>query len=438
MKFAIVDIETTGGHASSHGITEIAIVLHNGKEVEGKFSTLINPQQPIPPYIAAMTGISNQMVAKAPLFNEVAEPIFNLLNDRIFIAHNVNFDYSFIKYHLQAAGYNFTAKKLCTVRMSRKLLPGFKKYGLGNLCRELDIHIENRHRAGGDADATAKVFEIICNKHSLDAIHEFLLRENKDQFLPPNLPVRYVNKLPLQSGVYYFHDAKGKIIYVGKATCIKYRVTSHFTGLNTGKKRQDFLREIYSISCKTTSSEFTASVLESAEIKRLWPKYNVSQKNYEHKYAMYCYEDMKGYLRLVIDKKKKQLKPLISVSNKSEANSLMWKISKDYSIHPGLCFLDKSTTTFSDLPEVEWHNTQVKEAIISLQSSKQNYYLVDGDHFILMEEGSFYGMGQLAETQQQQPFERLKELAVPYAANEVIHNLVRRFAENNPGNVFVC
>ncbi len=438
MKFAIVDIETTGGHANAHGITEIAIVLHNGKQVEGKYETLINPQQPIPPYIATMTGISNAMVAAAPLFTEVAEQIYNLLKDRIFIAHNVNFDYSFIKYHLQSAGYNLNVKKLCSVRMSRKLLPGFQKYGLGSLCRELNIQIENRHRAGGDALATAKVFEIIWEKHGENAINEFLLSDNKNQVLPPNLPGHHVKRLPLQSGVYYFKDKKGKIIYVGKATSLKYRVLSHFTGNNSSKRRQDFLREIYSIEYTTTSSEFTASVLESAEIKKLWPKYNISQKNYEHKYGLYCFEDMKGYMRLAVDKRKKLLKPIISISNKTEANSILWHLSKNFDIHPALCFLDKSQKQFNDLPEQEIHNQQIQQAILSLESIKENYYLLDGNHFIIMEEGSFYGMGVWSKKQQPQSFEQLKEIATPYAPNEVIHNLVKKYADANPGKVFVC
>ena len=128
--YAIVDIETTGSHAQDNGITEIAIVLHDGRQVEGRFSTLINPLVPIPAYVAGLTGISNSMVAAAPLFKEVAGNIHRLLQGRIFVADNVNFDYSFICYHLQEVGIDWNARKLCTLRLSRKAFPGFPKYGL--------------------------------------------------------------------------------------------------------------------------------------------------------------------------------------------------------------------------------------------------------------------------------------------------------------------
>lgn len=147
--YAIVDIETTGGHASQFGITEIAVFIHDGNQVIKRFETLINPQQNIPSYITALTGINNAMVASAPIFEEIASDLFEILNGQIFIAHNVNFDYSFIHHHLKVAGYELNVKKLCTVRLGRKVFPGLPSYSLGKLCRTLDLPIENRHRAGG-------------------------------------------------------------------------------------------------------------------------------------------------------------------------------------------------------------------------------------------------------------------------------------------------
>jgi DNA polymerase-3 subunit epsilon len=145
--YAIVDIETTGGYAASNGITEIAIFVHDGTRVIKKFETLINPQQLIPRYITALTGIDNHMVADAPSFEEVADTIYELLSDKIFIAHNVNFDFSFVRQQLKACGYEWNPKKLCTVRLARKVFPGFPSYSLGNLCRSLDISNDSRHRA---------------------------------------------------------------------------------------------------------------------------------------------------------------------------------------------------------------------------------------------------------------------------------------------------
>jgi DNA polymerase-3 subunit epsilon len=137
MEYAIVDIETTGGYALRSGITEVAIFIHNGEEVIDQYETLINPFVPIPLYIQALTGISDEMVLESPPFKEVAEKVFRMLEGRVFVAHNVNFDYSFIKHHLEIAGYPFNAQKLCTVRLSRKLKPGLKSYSLGRLCDAL-------------------------------------------------------------------------------------------------------------------------------------------------------------------------------------------------------------------------------------------------------------------------------------------------------------
>ncbi|MSP08560.1 MAG: 3'-5' exonuclease [Chitinophagaceae bacterium] len=186
MEFAVVDIETTGSTPQSAGITEIAIVIHNGVEVTGKYVTLINPRQKIPPFIVNMTGISDAMVANAPLFEEVAPQIFNLLNGRIFVAHNVSFDYSFVHYLLGKCGFQWSAPKLCTIKLSRRVFPGLEKYGLGSLTRDLGIKIEGRHRAWGDAAATAQVLTMAIEKEGMKPIHSLLAKkEPRKKIVPP-------------------------------------------------------------------------------------------------------------------------------------------------------------------------------------------------------------------------------------------------------------
>lgn len=186
MEFAVVDIETTGSTPQSAGITEIAIVIHNGVEVTGKYVTLINPRQKIPPFIVNMTGISDAMVANAPLFEEVAPQIYNLLNGRIFVAHNVSFDYSFVHYLLGKCGFQWSAPKLCTIKLSRRVFPGLEKYGLGSLTRDLGIRIEGRHRAWGDAAATAQVLTMAIEKEGMKPIHSLLAKkEPRKKIVPP-------------------------------------------------------------------------------------------------------------------------------------------------------------------------------------------------------------------------------------------------------------
>lgn len=160
-KYAIVDIETTGSPASTNGITEIAVVLHDGKEIEGRFETLINPGISIPPYVAHLTRINNVMVASAPPFTDVAGQLHNLLQDRIFVAHNVAFDYPFLQYNFNRCGIDYASNKLCTIKLSRKAFPGLQRYGLDFLCETFDIPLTNQHRAGGDAVATTIIFDRI-------------------------------------------------------------------------------------------------------------------------------------------------------------------------------------------------------------------------------------------------------------------------------------
>lgn len=170
MLYAVVDIETTGSYAAGNGITEIAIVITDGKEVLDMYETLVNPGQPIPYFIQNLTGINDRMVAKAPPFEEVAAKVHEMLQDKIFIAHNVNFDYSFVKHHLQAVGYELDTRKLCTVRLTRKIIPGLNGYSLGKLCHQLNINLTNHHRAGGDALATAQIFNMLVERDDKNVI----------------------------------------------------------------------------------------------------------------------------------------------------------------------------------------------------------------------------------------------------------------------------
>lgn len=220
-EYAIVDIETTGGNASHSRITEIAILIHDGEKVIERWETLINPEKEIPPAIFALTGITNEMVSDAPIFEMISDTVFEMLSNRIFVAHNVNFDYSFIRHELEKAGIKWTAKKLCTVRAARKIKPGLPSYSLGRLCKSLEIDLENRHRAGGDADATAILFSNLLAWDSEHEIDKMIQKTSQDQRLPPNLPREDFDQLPEKIGIYYFYNEQKKVVYVGKAINLK-------------------------------------------------------------------------------------------------------------------------------------------------------------------------------------------------------------------------
>ena len=439
--YAIVDIETTGGHASANGITEIAVFIHDGERVVKRFETLVNPGLPIPRYITALTGIDNAMVADAPSFEEVAETLHELLGNHIFIAHNVNFDYSFVKHHLNAWGYELQSRKLCTVRLGRKVFPGLPSYSLGNLCRTLNIPIENRHRAGGDAAATVLLFEHLLEHGAKAHIDLMLKRSSSEQWLPLHLNKADISGLPARPGVYYFHNSKDKVIYVGKAINIRKRVSSHFTHNDPDPKRQHLLRNVYRISCRVCSTELEAIVLESTEIKRLWPTYNHSQKQPVQRFALYQFEDSRGYLRLAIDKKKKNLPAICQFNLLTDGLTMLKKMALEFELHEKLCFIDKTPFGKADLSHMEpppVYNLKVKAALEALERQLPTFAVIDAGMkqnerlCILIERGSFWGMGYLPLSVKLHSSEDLKMFLAPYADNDYIRNSIYSFAEANP------
>jgi DNA polymerase III subunit epsilon len=442
--FAIVDIETTGGYASGNSITEIAIAIHDGEKLVDFYETLINPQVPIPRYIQALTGITPAMLSQAPLFEEVAHTIYNLLRDKVFVAHNVNFDYSFIKYQLAQEGYEIDCKKLCTVRLGKKVLPGHVSYSLGKLCRSLDIEIEQRHRAGGDTKATVKLFECILKNDVDGEIKTMLKGHPKESFLPPHLPVEKVSKLPSVPGVYYFHNQKGKVVYVGKAKDLKKRVNSHFSNNKPGKQKQEFLREIHNITYQECGSELMAFILESIEIKRLWPLYNRSMKGFEQAYGLYIYEDGRGYKRLVIEKKKKQLQPLYTFNVLLEGHNLLKGLINEFELCPKLCYLDTSpgaSIVDEESLSADEYNHRVSTALEYLRSSLPTFAVVenvalpkkeDKRGIILVEKGRFYGMGYVPSSFSFSHIDEFKPHLTPYPENGYIRGLVHQYAAKHP------
>jgi DNA polymerase-3 subunit epsilon len=448
--FAIVDIETTGGYAANNGITEIAIVLHDGKKVVDQFESLVNPQQPIPRFIQTLTGITDEMTAQAPVFEKIAGRVFDLLKDAVFLAHNVNFDYSFVKYHLESCGYDLNVKKLCTVRLSRKVFPGLQGYGLGKICRQLGIPMHQRHRAMGDAAATTRLFERILEADSKGHLHSMLKGRNGEQYLPPNLPAEILDQMPFVAGVYYFHDQKGKIIYVGKAKNLRTRVRSHFSNNKPNKQKQEFLRNIYSITWQLTGSELMAYLMECVEIKRLWPKYNRSLKRFEQTYGIYTFEDLNGYMRLAVEKVKKQIRPLYTFTFLSEGHQVLRKLIQQFGLCPKLCFLQTDEGPCEGIragscqgacesrEEASVYNERVRVATDYLSRQLPSFALADQGRnssersLILIEGGRFYGMGFVDNEFAIGSLEDLKCRLTRYPENDYMRGLVYQYAVRCP------
>ncbi len=449
--YAIVDIETTGGYAANHRITEIAIYHHDGIQLIGTYHTLVNPERSIPYYITGLTGITSEMVLGAPTFSEVADELFNQLNGRVFVAHNAHFDYSFLKREFEVAGLSWQAKKLCTVRLSRKILPGLRSYSLGSLAESLGISITNRHRAGGDASATAKIFDILLRRDRDQYILKALKKNSGETILPPNLPKEEFERLPAKPGVYYFHNARGQVIYVGKAINIKKRIAGHFTGDSRDWSKSNIRNEIHHISYELTGNELIALILESQEIRRLWPKYNQAQKHRTDEWGIFNYEDRNGYQRFTVNSVTRGSRPLIRFSSKGDAWNFLWEKVREFELCPKLCGLQVAKGLCFNYQTGECHgaclsvespdvyNVRVNAAIMAAINRGNNAAIIgqgrnlDEQSIILVENGSYRGFGFFDKSTSLTDFESARLYVKSGVETPTVQNLINSYLTNPRG-----
>lgn len=319
--YAILDIETTGGSPKFEKITEIAIYVHDGTSVTDQYVTLINPERNIPYFITSLTGITNEMVEDAPRFYEVARKIVEITEGATIVAHNARFDYSFLREEFKTLGFNFRRGLLDTVTLSRKLFPGYPSYSLGNICENLGIVIEDRHRAAGDALATVKLFELLMEKDSLvSGGSGSLIKNRKSAKLNPNLDIKILDKIPEEPGVYYFYDEKNDLIYIGKSSNLYERVATHLSN-NTTNRTMEMRDRIADISWEVTGSELIALLRESEEIKKNKPHYNRAQRRTGSSWGLFSKVDANGYINFLIDNNFSDEIPLVTFTSKARART---------------------------------------------------------------------------------------------------------------------
>lgn len=385
--YAIVDIETNGGSLRNSKITEIAIYLHDGEKVIDEFVTLIDPECHIPEYITQLTGISNDMVVDAPKFYEVAKQIVEITKDAIFVAHSVNFDYSIIRSEFRKLGYDFKREKLCTVKLSRKLIPLQPSYSLGNLCENLGIEINGRHRAGGDALATVELFEMLLELDG-NKITFGNITPGGPQFDNPNISAEQIEMLPQEAGVYYFFNTNRELIYVGKSKNIRKRVMSHMLNSQT-KKGLAMRKEIADIDFEVTGSELVALLKESDEIKKKKPFFNSAQKRTYFQYGLFTDQQIDGFIRLELRKIKESSLPLTSYASRKEGIEHLYWLNEQYNLcltmtglnkSSGACFhykIKQCNGACIGKEEAEDYNERVMEALNTFRFKVQNVFVVD-------------------------------------------------------------
>lgn len=269
--YTVLDIETTGGKYNEEGITEIAIHKFDGHNVVDKFISLINPEKEIQPFVVNLTGINNKMLRTAPKFYEVAKRIVEITKDTVIVAHNAQFDYRILRTEFRRLGYQFERKTLCTVDLSKKLIPEAESHSLGKLVRSLGIPVSDRHRANGDALATLMLFKLLLAKDSdKNIIKDIVRAETLGELSARQLDI--VESIPSEVGIYYMHNKDGEIIYLGKSSNLKKRVNRHF--IQDGEKARKLQKETRKVTFEKTGSELVALLKENEELQRNKPKYN--------------------------------------------------------------------------------------------------------------------------------------------------------------------
>lgn len=452
--YTIVDIETTGNGIKGNKVTEISIFKYDGYDIVDEFTSLVNPECEIPYFITGLTGIDNQMVRDAPIFEALASTILQFTEDCIFVAHSVNFDYNVLKNEFKEIGLDFVRKKLCTVRLSRKLFPGYHSYSLGKLCTSLNIPLKDRHRARGDAHATVLLFQKLLRARGAEKVFKtFLNARSQEATLPPSLPKDVFENLPTQPGIYYFKNAKGKIIYVGKAINIKKRVLSHF--YNKANKEVQMCQETNHIDFELSGGNLLALLMESAAIKKHFPEYNRSQKRNLRPYGIFCYEDRKGILHLAFNHLKMTPNTLSTFYSPTDCRLYLEELCETFGLCPKYCHLQENVNSCSHYrvtscdgvcrgtESVSEYNDKVQVALKHIRSKKSDFIIKQKgrtpmeDAFVLVRNDTYLGYGFVAKDVDISSFEDLETFLLPQKDTLEVKGILTSFLNKMKGKTLV-
>ncbi|MDR9458288.1 MAG: exonuclease domain-containing protein [Salegentibacter sp.] len=443
--YAILDIETTGGKYNEEGITEIAIYKFDGHQITDQFISLVNPEKPIQPFVVNLTGINNEMLRNAPKFYEVARRIVEITTDCVVVAHNAKFDYRILRTEFRRLGFEYERRSLCTVELSKKLIPGQESYSLGKLVRALGIPLSDRHRATGDAQATVKLFKMLLAKDLDKDILKDAVRAEPKRHLDSKL-VNMLEDLPGITGVYYLHDEEGEILYIGKSKNIKKRVNQHFT--NEHHKSRQMQKEVASVSYEATGNELIALLKENQEIKRNKPKYNKALKRNVFSHALYHFTDEKGFINFKIGIAGRA-NSITTFSSLKRARNVLEMWVEEYELCKRLCRLEKGTgNCFNysiktchgacvDEESTETYNERARELIANHTYSSQNMIVIDRGRDIdeksalLVEDGEFKGVGYYNLNHQINHLDIIRSIITPMKNDRDAQHIIQSYLRRN-------
>lgn len=386
------------------------------------------------------------MLRNAPKFYELAKRVVELTEDCILVAHNADFDYRILKTEFKRLGFPFKRKTLCTVELSQQLIPDMESYSLGKLARALGIPVSDRHRAQGDALATVKLFRMLLDKDKSKAIIKNSVKAEKRSTLASNLKT-IIEDLPSDTGVYYIHNDKGDIIYIGKSNNIRKRITQHFT--NSNSKSKKIQSQVASVTYEKTGSELVALLKESEEIKNNKPLLNRALKQHKFTQGLYSFTDAQGYINLRVQHIKTNEKPITTFTNRQSALSFMNRMIEDYELCPKLCGIQKSENScfHYDIKDCygacisEEHSSDYNkraQIVIDLNSyDNKNMILIDRGRdieeksVILIEDGMFKGLGFFDLNHQINQRAILTSLITPMTNNRDTQHIIQSYMRRN-------
>ncbi|RMH98609.1 MAG: DNA polymerase III subunit epsilon, partial [Calditrichaeota bacterium] len=424
-RFAIIDVETTGLSPGYDRILELAILVYDGEKILDTFTTLVNPQFRIPLQISRLTGITSAVAQEAPPFYEIARKVVELTEDCVLVGHQVRFDYAFLRAEFRRLGYDFRRRHICTLRMSRRYLPHLSSHSLEALCRYFGIDGHGaHHRAMGDAYRTLHLFRRLRRLTGAASEEKSgptspsrsdpLSREIGNAILPPALDREVLSRLPEETGIYFFYDAGGALLYIGKSNCIRRRVLGHFSGDLRSPKEAFLKAEVARIEYQITGSELIALLLESHLVKLYQPRYNRDQKMITAAYGLYQYLDKEGYLCLFLRPGREDGAFLIGFANRLEGQQFLERLIRTHELCQKRCGLHKTggacfhyhlrrcrgACIGAEPPES--YNRRVTAAIARVDYPYPDFAIIDrgrteGERsVVLVEQGIYRGFGYLS------------------------------------------
>ncbi len=444
VKFAITDIETTGSGIKGNKITEICIIIVLNGEIIEEYSSLVNPSQSIPLYIESLTGINDEMVSGAPQFSEIADEVEKITTDCIFVAHNVNFDYNIIRSEFTNIGRDFKRKRLCTVRLAKKLIPGLFSYSLGNICTSINIPHLDRHRAKGDCEATVILFNrCLSLDPDFEVVNKLLNQRTAASYLPPNFKSSDFEKLPTSTGVYFFKDKDGVPLYIGKAKNIKSRIKSHFQ--ERSNRKYKLMQATYSIDYELTGNELLALLRESELILKYFPKFNKAQKKVARPYTLTSYHNQKGIEQFALHKNKIAPVSWLKFYTRDEAIKFLEFLCEEFGLCPKYCGLQTGVKhcdhykihtcsgACKDEINASEYNERVSRAIDYISQFEESCLLIEKGRnskeksFIYLNQGLYAGYGFIDDTQDFKEVEDFRNFLVPQKNSSYAERIINRY-----------